>query len=118
MIIEVILFKAEWCGHCTQFIDTWQTLQKNIKNPNIKFTTYEQTNKKHKEEFTTYNVTGFPTIKIKIGETVTEYTGDRSLEDLTQFISKQHGGSAAISHNSAYKYRKYKKKYLSLKLQL
>lgn len=84
--IKVILFKAEWCGHCVNFKPTWEVIIKNkdlIKK--FKFITYDADKEKHM--FETYKVDAFPTIKIQDGDQVREYDGDRSEGELTNFLN-------------------------------
>ena len=84
--INVILFKAEWCGHCVNFKPVWEQIIKNkdlIKK--FKFITYDADKEKHMIE--TYKVDAFPTIKIQDGDEVREYDGERTMDELTNFLN-------------------------------
>lgn len=77
------LFKADWCGHCNHFMGTWDKLQKNMKNE-INFVTYDSD--KHSNELKQWNIQGFPTIYLKKGNQAIEYTGEREINSLVDFI--------------------------------
>ena len=81
--IEVLLFKAEWCGHCKRFKSTWDKLKENFSNK-YKFIAYDADN--DKDIIEKYNVQGFPTIKFKKGDKVVEYQGSRDIESLSSMI--------------------------------
>lgn len=84
--IQVILFKADWCGHCKNFKPTWEKISEMYKSK-YNFITYDadtQTNKLKE-----YKVDAFPTILVKISNTsnnVISYDGDRSFEDFNNFL--------------------------------
>jgi thiol-disulfide isomerase/thioredoxin len=85
--IKVILFKAEWCGHCITFKPIWNKIIENkdlIKK--FKFITYDADTQKHM--FETYKVDAFPTIKIQDDDEVREYDGERTEEEFTAFLNK------------------------------
>jgi thiol-disulfide isomerase/thioredoxin len=83
-IKEIILFKADWCGHCNNFMPMWNKIQKN-ELENIKFTTYDadSNNDKIKE----YKINGFPTLLMKSNNKLYEYAGERTLDSINNFIS-------------------------------
>lgn len=80
---ELILFKADWCGHCTKFLPGWQQLQNEMKD--VKFTTYECD--KDESKVKKYNVDKFPSIFLKTGGNVYEYMSERNLEMIKQFVN-------------------------------
>ena len=77
----LILFKADWCGHCNKFKPVWEKLQQTEK---IKFVTYDAD--QHKNEVKSFQVQGFPTLLLKRGNEAIEYTGGRDLNSLKEFI--------------------------------
>ena len=81
---QILLFKADWCGHCQKFLPIWNNIQKN--NPHILFNTYDNQNPLHKQFFSKYNVKGFPTIiKLKNNKPI-EFNESRTLQNLQTFI--------------------------------
>jgi thiol-disulfide isomerase/thioredoxin len=85
--IKVILFKADWCGHCVTFKPTWEQIIKNKEFAN-KFEFIKYDADKQKQMFQKYNVNAFPTIKIQEGSEIREYDGERTMEEFTSFLNK------------------------------
>ena len=82
---DVILFKAEWCGHCIGFKKDWEKLQnKNKKKYN--FITYDSD--KNKKELESWGIQGFPTIIVKKGDEAVEYVGPNEYTSVLDFIEK------------------------------
>ncbi len=82
--IDIMLFKADWCGHCTHFKPTWEKIAKKFESK-FNFFKYDADNDKHKLK--EYKVDAFPTILVKDGDIVRPYDGDRSEEELTSFLN-------------------------------
>lgn len=82
---SIILYKAEWCGHCQRFKPTWKELKQKYNN--ISFKEYDAN--LHQDKMTQENITGYPTIHFinKSGEKI-EYNGQRDVDSITTFISK------------------------------
>lgn len=81
---ELMLFKAEWCGHCKSFLPTWEKIS-NDSNLNINFKIFDS--EKNKKEINEYNIEGFPTIMYKVNDKLIEYNGSRDVESIKKFIS-------------------------------
>ncbi len=94
--VVVELFRAEWCGHCKNFAQTWEKLSNNHKN--IKWIKYElddnecrksngehtcNSNSKIAEE---RGVHGYPTIHITINGKRFVYNRERTEENILNFI--------------------------------
>jgi thiol-disulfide isomerase/thioredoxin len=92
--IKITLFHADWCGHCVDFMPTWERMKKD-KNArkNIEFEEYEAaTLPDLPEETRTVDgekIDGFPTIKITINDNEYNYMGNRSSDDIYEFIVKE-----------------------------
>jgi thioredoxin-like negative regulator of GroEL len=82
---EIFLFKAEWCGYCKGFKDTWAQLKKDLSQKYIFTEIDADVNKK---EIQDWKISGFPTIMSKEGSAVEEYVGARDYESVRQFIEK------------------------------
>ena len=83
---NIILIKAEWCGHCQHFKGTWNKLQEKYKN-DYNFVTYDADNDKHMID--KYNVNGFPTLLIKNkNDEHVQYEGDRTVKSIIDFVEK------------------------------
>lgn len=86
----LVKFYAPWCGHCKRMAPTWDELaEKFIGNTRVKIAKVDCTLPESKELCSQQEVDGFPTIYIyKNGKKVIEYNGNRSLNDLFEFVSK------------------------------
>jgi len=81
---EVLLFKAEWCGHCNNFKPTWKQL-KNEFNKKFNFITYDHGN--DQEMIKKMNIQGFPTIMFKTGDEYNSYNGSREYDELKSILT-------------------------------
>jgi len=84
----VVLYYAEWCGHCKTFTPTWDELANKCKDK-MNFAKIEQSNFNKKELGYNpgENIEGYPTIYLrKNGKDVEQYSGERSLEALEKYI--------------------------------
>ena len=81
--ITLILFKADWCGHCKTFKPTWEKVSE-IYNKKYNFVVYDAD--KQTDKFKEYKVDAFPTVLVKNGNNIMSYEGDRSFDDLNNFI--------------------------------
>ena len=88
----VVLLHAPWCGHCKRVMPTFNKLADELRQLRAKvlITTVDATAEKTIGR--KFKVEGYPTIMYvdKYGGHV-EYSGDRSLESLTEFTYKQIG---------------------------
>lgn len=81
---KVLLFKADWCGHCKKFENTWFELKKSKELKDIIFEAYDE--KKDEKKFNSYRIESFPTILLQKKDVIKKYEGDRNIQDLTSFI--------------------------------
>ena len=83
---EIMLFKAEWCGHCQNFKNDWEELQndKDLKSK-YAFKTFDSDNDKEKIE--EYKIKGFPTLFVRKNNKTVEYSGPMNKLNIEFFIS-------------------------------
>lgn len=120
MTKKVMLFYADWCGHCKRFEPVWQHLKKEFSANGIEHEEHESKEEKIMEQF---DIQGFPTIKIEEEGVVSEYRGSRDPDSILTYLgvdvsqTAQAGGGLNGSSNELMKsrYLTYKKLYLDLK---
>ena len=81
---ELILFKAEWCGHCRSFKQTWNALETHLTNVNFRTIDAD----KDEDELKKFNVEGFPTLMLKNKKGIIEFNGDRSVDNIITFVNE------------------------------
>ena len=89
----LVLFHADWCGHCKKFMLEWDEISKEINDldADVKIIKVEcgdsSNNEKHAEIMKKYSIKGYPTI-VSFDESGnhSEYEGDRSKGGITQFL--------------------------------
>ena len=83
----LILFYADWCGHCKKMKPEWEKLEngqygKYCKKYESKEITQELSEK--------YDINGYPTILlIKNDELIANYENDRTVYDFEEYIKKK-----------------------------
>ncbi len=125
---KVVLYYADWCGHCKTFKPEWEKLKEMCKEKGIKYADYEAD--RNVAEIEAANIKGFPTIMVN-GR---EYNGPREAKAIFYKLTskgndnddgngkfKQCGGGKlgfSPRRNGNYykiKYLKYKAKFMKLK---
>ena len=83
---EIMLFKAEWCGHCQNFKNDWEALQvdEDLKSKYI-FNTFDSDKDKNKME--EYKIKGYPTLYVRKNNKTVEYTGGMDRLQIKYFIN-------------------------------
>lgn len=80
--ITVMLFKADWCGHCQNFIPEWQKFKK--RHSNCKEYDADKNHNENKE----FGVNSYPTILVKVNdEKPIQYTGERTSDALETYVN-------------------------------
>ena len=79
---KIILFYAEWCGHCKKMKPEWDNFKKD--NPEVceEYESEEITEELKKK----YKINGYPTIVKVQGNNVIPYEGERTREGLNKFL--------------------------------
>jgi thiol-disulfide isomerase/thioredoxin len=60
---QILLFHANWCGHCKNFMPTWNKM-KNTSDCILKSYEVDDPSPESKKMFETYSIKSFPTIVI------------------------------------------------------
>jgi thiol-disulfide isomerase/thioredoxin len=82
--IDVLLFKADWCGHCKNFKPVWNQLQ-NEFNKKFNFITYDHG--VDQEMVKKMKINGYPTIMFKDGKEIQQYNGPREYNALQSILT-------------------------------
>ena len=82
---SLILFHADWCGHCKQFMPTWDEFKTRINSEEYNIIKIESAKPLVQR---IRGLQGFPTIYYIHGDITLEYDGDRDLESLLYFLEK------------------------------
>ena len=85
----LVLFYAEWCGHCKSFMKDWDSIGEEVNGTKlVKINCGEAENPQHEKVRTDYSIAGYPTIK-KIDATgnITEYEGERTIDAIKKFLA-------------------------------
>ena len=80
---ELFLFKANWCGHCKNFMSTWDKINNEFKNK-ITIKTFDADTKIDQKHFDKYQIQGFPTLIFNN----MEYNGSRDFNSIKDFINQ------------------------------
>jgi thiol-disulfide isomerase/thioredoxin len=85
----LVLFYANWCGHCKKLKPTWEEATKKAKESDLTMVQIdvggndndsEETKKKNAEITKKYNINGYPTIMLFSNGTQTPYEGPRTVD--------------------------------------
>lgn len=83
---KIINFNASWCYWSKKLQPVWDDLTDYMKNKDIEVMDIKCELDENKDLCNRYQIDGFPTIKLIVGNNIEDYNGDRSLEGLTKFI--------------------------------
>lgn len=78
------LYYAEWCGHCHKLMPTWNELHNTELKDIVEIHKYECS--ENKFLCTNEGVQGYPTIILETNGKKVRYEGDRTKEDIIQFV--------------------------------
>lgn len=85
----IVLFYADWCGHCQHFKPTYDEFAKKMASGDLKVMKIDW-DKKSREYDTSrlaYKINGFPTIVGFKGNKIAYFDGNRTIKDLTEFVN-------------------------------
>lgn len=105
----LVLYHAEWCGHCQDFMPTWKTLKPHLKSRNVNCASIESNIVE--ETMPESSIMGYPTIHLlkngKINKIFNE--NNRDLETLLKFVNKKKKKSLKKKKSKKKKSKKVKK---------
>lgn len=90
--VWLVEFYAPWCGHCTRFAPTYETVANTLhgmhkKNPSRKIMVGKVDGSGEKAITSRFNIMGYPSFFLIEGWSVRQYDGKRSLEDMVKFAT-------------------------------
>jgi len=85
----MVLFYADWCGHCTKLKPTWEEASKQANVDTTRMIKMDVGGKtpEQKELMTKYQIDGFPTILVFQNGTPVPYQGDRTVDAFLQTLT-------------------------------
>ena len=87
---ELAWFYADWCGHCSQFLPTWEKLELDTKlQRHVRFVKYDCSKSgSYPDEQTKFGVKGYPSIVLIQQNGFEKFTGGRTVDIISEFITK------------------------------
>lgn len=90
----MVLFYADWCGHCKKFMPQWNKISsmwnkksdKKVKMMKVNCGNASE-NKTQSSLMEKYNIKGYPTILLFENGNATEYSGNRNEKDLENYLN-------------------------------
>ncbi|XP_066252341.1 thioredoxin domain-containing protein 5 homolog [Euwallacea similis] len=91
--ITFVDFYSPWCGHCKRLAPTWEQLGKKYQNEGVvKIGKVDCTVPDNREFCNEQEIDGFPSLFLyKDGQKISEYNGNRDLDDLSEFVNQHLG---------------------------
>lgn len=85
---RLVLYYAPWCPHCTNFLPEWKNMggSKKVNGTNVEIEAIDCDAKPEVAE--RENISGFPTVKLHLGDKVHEYDGARDTATLVLWVEK------------------------------
>lgn len=86
--LELVLFRAEWCPHCRNFVKDWNSLEES--NSDVDFVTVDDKDKELIEFYESKEIkaNAFPTLFLGKNNEYYEYVGPMSKEGVNSFLKK------------------------------
>ncbi len=84
---ELVLFRAEWCPHCRNFVSDWNDLQKTYND--INFVTVDDSDRELVEFYNNKELEAkaFPTLFLGKDNEYFEYMGPMKKESIEKFLN-------------------------------
>ena len=82
------LVKADWCGHCNDFLPLWNTLSKKY-NHKYNFELHDEKDvSKINNKYSNLKINGFPTLFLEKNNQITKYESARKEDQIIDFLKK------------------------------
>jgi thiol-disulfide isomerase/thioredoxin len=78
---KIVLYHADWCGHCKNFLPVWKQFVN--QHPEINTEDIECSNNKTK----CANIEGYPTVILFNGDQQIQFNGERTIDALYNFVN-------------------------------
>ncbi|XP_048748970.1 protein disulfide-isomerase TMX3-like [Ostrea edulis] len=85
----LVEFYAPWCGHCKKLEPIYHQVSVTLKSHPVRVAKLDCT--RFSSVASAFDVAGFPTIKFINGDKVYTHRGERSEEDIVEFVKKASG---------------------------
>lgn len=85
----LVEFYAPWCGHCKKLEPIFHQVSVSLRNTDIHVAKLDCTRYSHVAS--EFGVRGFPTIKFFQGDNIYTHRGERTGEDIIEFVNKAKG---------------------------
>tara|TARA_Y200000002_G_scaffold381876_2_gene397127 strand:+ start:541 stop:948 length:408 start_codon:yes stop_codon:yes gene_type:complete len=79
-------FNTTWCYWSKKLNPIWKKLEIDMSNKDINIIDIKCDKENNNELCNRYQINGYPTLKLIIGNNIIDYDGNRSLEDMKNFI--------------------------------
>ncbi len=102
MSVKLCFFYMDGCGHCDRFMPTWNKLKENNVCTLYECESDNQNNSREAKEIESQlntQISSYPSIYLEVNGKYKEYQGDRSYEDVVNFIKEYSQKSESNLNN-------------------
>jgi len=85
---RLVLYYAPWCPHCTNFMPEWKSMGDSKKVNGVSVSIEAIDCDAQPEVAERENISGYPTVKLHLGDKVHEYDGARDKATLILWVEK------------------------------
>jgi thioredoxin-like negative regulator of GroEL len=80
----MLLFYAPWCAHCNHMVNEITKLGEHLHNEN--FVIGAINCEKQSDVSQKFNIQGFPTIYLSVGDIIEQYNGERNVDGFLNYL--------------------------------